>query len=909
MTRSPARGDWLASLIVFVVALPLSLGIAVASGAPPATGLITAVIGGVIVGSLSGAPLVVSGPAAGLTALVFQVIQQHGWAQLGLITALAGALQLVLGMARLGRMVALIPRAVLEGVLSAIGLLILAGQLHVMIGEGVPLDPVRSALTLGSSLLAATEGFTALRPALACGLLGLLVQLLWKPLFRTLSWIPAGLPAVVVPTTLAFFAQWELPRVQIASLSGGITGALTSFFSPRELTGANSPHLILLTAAGLAIVASAETLLTARAVDVLVSKRRNFRPSNLNRELLAQGAGNLLAGIVGALPITGVMVRSATNVEAGAETRWSTILHGIWIALLVSSVPTTLNQIPLAALASVLVLTGARLANFKSWWRELQHSPLDGALWAGTVLAVFATNLLDGLLISLAGAALIRVVPLWLTRARARILSRLGLGLLVLASQTHAAQTPGRTGRCLRQVLSVEADLAIGFRQLLEGAPDEKELIRRATRWVSSDERALHLYKNLGRFGPAAPRVLNELMSGNPYFQKETFAVEGAPGTLLTFSFEKETHSPEVTGYFRHPSFSDERWLATDPRTRAEALRDVTPTFQSLGRLSRLLGGKAPVATAFKPEFIGSLSKELPMQSLHSRGVNLGTPPLEIRHGSYEISLDRTIDQMSLVARDLKETDAFHLHLVTELPRDYDAHAMKQFGLWFKSLNDRLTLLGMEEGLHPSAMTDLVKLDAFPTLPEKIGDRNFKYFSAGLRGGIYGQAAHAEKIRIGIELRDATRDFETLRRISHGIADSLARRAWERQDLTAARKMALDLREPSRQAETVEFLMVSGMDAAWAKRLPSIEPSIALPFQRFEVQATEAGLKVDASIAREISEARAHYLRELKTVVDEIGRMNASREKIDEDDVRMALRMVLTDWAKRARASRLYEKQ
>lgn len=420
MNRSPARGDWFASLILFVVALPLSLGIAVASGAPPATGLVTAVIGGVFVGFFAGAPLVVSGPAAGLTALVFEAIQRHGWAQLGLITALAGLLQVILGTARLGRMVSLIPKPVLEGVLSAIGMVILAGQLHVLMGESVPSSPVRSVLSMGSSFLSATDQFRVLPPALACGLLALLIQLLWKPLFRGLAWIPAGLPAVFITTTVTFLGALDVPRVRIAALAPGLEAHLASLLSPREFTGANAPHLIFLTAAGLAIVASAETLLTARAVDILVSKRRNFRPSNLNRELLAQGAGNLLSGILGGLPLTGVMVRSATNVEAGAETRWSTILHGIWIALLVSIFPSALNQIPLAALASVLVLTGVRLVNLKGWWRELLNSPLDGALWTGTVLVVFGTNLLDGLVISLAGAAMLRA-PSWLTRARGRM--------------------------------------------------------------------------------------------------------------------------------------------------------------------------------------------------------------------------------------------------------------------------------------------------------------------------------------------------------------------------------------------------------------------------------------------------------------------------------------------------------
>lgn len=394
----PAPQDWVASLVVFIIAVPLSLGIALASGASPGSGLIAGVVGGIVAGLLAGAPLSVTGPAAGLTAIVFQLVQEYGIQGLAVITVLAGALQLVMGIAKTGKFFTWIPTLVLEGVLSAIGVIIVLGQLHVLMGATIPKSPVLSLLglpeSLGGVLGGSLLGFT---PVFVCGVLGILFQLLWnKKAPAKIKWMPAALPAVVILTL--FSLAWEMPRVALAPFGEVIEQSTTWFFAGEWLPEISK---YFVPAVGLAIVASAESLLTARAIDILISNRPGFTPSNLNRELIAQGGANLFSGMVGGLPMTGVMVRSAANVNSGGQTRWATILHGVWIAAFVVLAPGLLMKIPLSVLAAILILTGVKLINLKHFLHTFREHAVSGWIWFGTTLAVFATDLLKGLIIGI----------------------------------------------------------------------------------------------------------------------------------------------------------------------------------------------------------------------------------------------------------------------------------------------------------------------------------------------------------------------------------------------------------------------------------------------------------------------------------------------------------------------------
>ncbi len=416
------RRDLLASLVVFVVALPLSLGIALASGGSLASGLISAIVGGLVVGALSGAPLTVSGPAAGLSALVFQLIQQHGITGLAIITIIAGVIQVSLGALGWGRAISWIPKPVLEGTLSAIGLIIMLGQLHVLMGQPIPKSPVAAILSLDESVgrsIASPEGGAWIAPVLACGLLGIAVELAWRQLAKRsksgpaafIALIPAALPAVVIATLASL--SYLMPRVELSAFAPVVTENLSSLRAAL----ANAPWFDLtLAAAGLAFVASAESLLTARAVATYSPEAAKV-PLNLNRELVAQGVGNTIAGVAGGIPITAVMVRSAANVDSGARSRWSTILHGAWILAFVALLPSVLEKIPLTALAAVLILTGFKLLQIPKFLEAARTHRSEALIWVATAGAILATDLLKGLIIGMAFAGAIALLQRMRTRA------------------------------------------------------------------------------------------------------------------------------------------------------------------------------------------------------------------------------------------------------------------------------------------------------------------------------------------------------------------------------------------------------------------------------------------------------------------------------------------------------------
>ncbi|WEK48410.1 MAG: SulP family inorganic anion transporter [Candidatus Andeanibacterium colombiense] len=396
--------DFIASLVVFLVALPLCMGIAVASGMPPEAGLVTGIIGGIVVGLLAGSPLQVSGPAAGLAVLVFEIVQEQGVLTLGLIVLLAGAIQIAAGALRIGHWFRAISPAVVHGMLAGIGLLIVLSQLHVLLD--------RSPLPSGLANLAAIPGaFFELSPnntgsmeaAFALGgvtILAFLAWEKWRP--RQLRLVPGALVGVVAATLLAFILGPDVKRVVVPE------SIVDAFNIPgwADLARLGETQIIV-SALIIAFVASAETLLSAAAVDRMHDGPR----TKYNKELVAQGVGNMACGFVGGLPMTGVIVRSSANVQAGGVTRLSAILHGCWILGFVVLLPWLLREMPTAALAGVLVVTGWRLVSLthaKHLFR--QYGPLPAAVWAVTFVMVVATDLLTGVLVGLA-LSLLELAP------------------------------------------------------------------------------------------------------------------------------------------------------------------------------------------------------------------------------------------------------------------------------------------------------------------------------------------------------------------------------------------------------------------------------------------------------------------------------------------------------------------
>lgn len=374
-----------ASLVVFLVALPLSLGIAAASGAPVMAGLIAAAVGGIVAGSLGGSPLQVSGPAAGLTVVVAGIVQEFGWQVTCAITAAAGVVQLLLGISRVGRAALAVSPVVVKAMLAGIGVTIILQQVHVLLGS----QPAGSALENLSALPAAITG-VELHAALL-GLTVVAILLGWKYLPAAVRRVPGPLAAVAAGTALSVaFA----PAVERISFTGSILDAVAL---PQLPDGSwRAAAFAVLT---MALIASIESLLSAVAVD----KMQHGPRTNLNRELVGQGAANIVSGSLGGLPVTGVIVRSATNVEAGAATRASAVLHGVWVLAFSALFAGLIQLIPLSVLAGLLVVIGARLIKVADIRTSLRTGDL--LIYAVTLLCVVFLNLLEGVMIGLALAA------------------------------------------------------------------------------------------------------------------------------------------------------------------------------------------------------------------------------------------------------------------------------------------------------------------------------------------------------------------------------------------------------------------------------------------------------------------------------------------------------------------------
>jgi len=386
------KQDALSSVVVFLVALPLCMGIAIASGAPPAAGLITGIIGGIVAGSLSGCPLQVSGPAAGLAVIVYELIQKHGFAALGPIIVMAGLLQVVSGFLKAGQLFRTIAPAVIYGMLAGIGVLIFAAQFHVMVDDKPRENGIRNILSIPESI---AKGITPVdgsshHIAAAIGIATILIVVLWTKFApKRFKVVPGALLAVSAVTLVAQMAKLPIRYVDLpANLLGQIQ--LPSW----ESLGAVFTPEFLLAAVTLAFVASAETLLSAAAADQM----HNGPRTNYDKELVSQGIGNTLAGLAGGLPMTGVIVRTATNITAGARTRLSAILHGVWMLVLVAAAPWILKMVPTASLAAILVYTGYKLVSPANIQKLRRFGTAPVVIYAVTVIVIVAEDLLTGIL-------------------------------------------------------------------------------------------------------------------------------------------------------------------------------------------------------------------------------------------------------------------------------------------------------------------------------------------------------------------------------------------------------------------------------------------------------------------------------------------------------------------------------
>jgi MFS superfamily sulfate permease-like transporter len=400
------KKDFLAGLIVFLIALPLCLGIAQASHAPLFAGIVAGIIGGIVVGFFSGSNLSVTGPAAGLTAIVLVAITNLGSFEIFLCSVMiAGAVQLLLGFLKAGSIANYIPTSVLEGMLAGIGLTIIIKQLPEAVGFAKKNDV----------MVDAEDGFVANTISLAMhhteitaiivSLVGVAILILWDmKSMKRLKMIPAGLLVVVVGTVINMLLRNNNPAMALDNehlVRLPIAATPAEFLQQFKLPNFSgfSQLEVWKTGIVIAVVASIETLLCIEATDKLDPLKRY---TSTNRELKAQGIGNFVSGLLGGLPVTSVIVRSSANVNAGARTKLSTIFHGVLLLVCVATIPVLLNQIPKAALAAILIYTGYKLckpAVFAHMWKGglTQFIP-----FVATLTAVVGLDLLKGVGIGLA---------------------------------------------------------------------------------------------------------------------------------------------------------------------------------------------------------------------------------------------------------------------------------------------------------------------------------------------------------------------------------------------------------------------------------------------------------------------------------------------------------------------------
>ncbi len=400
--KSNIQADFLSSIVVFLVALPLCLGISIASGTPPIYGLISGIIGGIIIGFLGGAPLQVSGPAAGLAVMVYEFIASYGIESLAALGIVVGIFQLSIFIFKLADYFKAISPSLIKGLLGGIGLLILTSQVYVALDTSPVGGGLDNILKIPESIVSYVFTTGEGRNSSVIAVITLLSIIIWGKFGGKASKIiPPPLFAVIVATLSAMGLGFQIKFVSlpanIMSELNLVNGGSFNFITP----------IAILKMLGIAFVATAETLLSTSAID-----RLSKGQSNYNKEMMGQGIGNFVAGIFGALPITGVIVRSSANIHAGAKTKWSAILHGFWLVIMVFVFSNILQYIPMSALAGILIFTGWRLLDVGSIPALIKKSKTEAAVYFVTLALIVSVDLLTGVVIGfIASLFLIAKLP------------------------------------------------------------------------------------------------------------------------------------------------------------------------------------------------------------------------------------------------------------------------------------------------------------------------------------------------------------------------------------------------------------------------------------------------------------------------------------------------------------------
>lgn len=430
------RADVTSGFLVFLIALPLCLGIAMASGFPPVAGILTAIVGGLIATFLGSAQLTIKGPAAGLIVIALGAVQELGagdpvlgYRRAIAVIAVAGAIQIVLALVRAGKFGAFFPSAVVHGMLAAIGVIIISKQAHTVLGVG---PEARSPLALLAEI---PHSISVMNPEICfIGALSLLLlfamPMIPVPAIRK---VPAPLVVLLAAVPLGVWfgldhahtysfqgTEFEVGPQYLVQLPGSLVDAVAFPDFSAITAGISIKYIIMFT-----LVGSIESLLSAKAVDMLDPRRRH---SNLDKDLLATGIGNVIAGAIGGLPMISEIVRSSANINNGARSRWANFFHGLFLLLFVALMPGLLQKIPLAALGAMLIYTGVRLASPREFVRTFQIGPEQLFLFVSTLVTALATDLLIGVATGVALKIVLHVINGAPLRSlfRARITEELG---------------------------------------------------------------------------------------------------------------------------------------------------------------------------------------------------------------------------------------------------------------------------------------------------------------------------------------------------------------------------------------------------------------------------------------------------------------------------------------------------
>ncbi len=498
------KNDLPAGLVVFLVALPLCLGIALASGAPLFSGIITGIVGGIVVGLISGSPLGVSGPAAGLTVIVLSAISSLGSFETFLLSVvLAGIFQILLGIIRAGIIGYYFPSSVIKGMLAAIGLILILKQIPHALGFDKDLIGDEGFLQKDNHNTF-SEIFYALKyhsvGAVIISVLSIAILWLFDRAFMKkialFKFIPGALIVVVLGIILNYLfsiinPDWVLKDEHLVVLP--VANSLFefgSFFTFPNFSALSNPN-VYITALTIAIVASLETLLCVEATDKLDPDKRT---TPTNRELIAQGTGNIFAGLIGGLPLTQVIVRSSANINSGGKTKVSAIFHGALLLLCAIAIPAVLNKIPLASLAAVLLLVGYKLAKvslfkemYKLGWEQFMPFII-------TVVAILFTDLLKGIGVGMALAIF------YILRKNYR-------------TSYFFHKEDVKEGEQIRIQLSEEVTFLnkASIRLMLEELPEKSNVIIDGSRSVSIDYDVIEIIQNFKKHGSKEKNIVLEL--------------------------------------------------------------------------------------------------------------------------------------------------------------------------------------------------------------------------------------------------------------------------------------------------------------------------------------------------------------------------------------------------------------